>query len=69
VLCIAKKLGVQPGESIQPVLKAYMKHMEIEPIGKTELSREEYIKCCLDKGLTALIKDGDSYVKCRKKYS
>lgn len=63
---IARENGVQPGESMEPYIMAYMQFKNKKPIGHTELTKEEYIKEIISKGKTVL-KFEDNELKIIKK--
>jgi hypothetical protein len=51
---IAKKVGIKPGESIEPVLREYMKFKGRKPNGHTELNKEEFMKEIMSKNDSVL---------------
>ncbi|MEK6880629.1 MAG: hypothetical protein AABY22_13515 [Nanoarchaeota archaeon] len=67
----AKEGGVLPGESIEKYLIEYMKEKEIQPIGATELTKEEYIEEVIshDKKILSIEtnNDGKSEIKIHQK--
>jgi hypothetical protein len=44
VIKIGQELGLKAGDDLTPIFKSYMELKGKQPIGKTELNREELIK-------------------------
>lgn len=63
---ISKELGIKPGESMEPVLRAYMEIKGKKSAGCTELTMDEMLKEIASKGNKVLgmeTKDGKTIYK------
>lgn len=70
---ICRKVGIKPGESMEPVLIEYMKAKGKKPIGHTELNKEELLTDVIKKSKRGVLqsnvdKDGKtSYTIIKKR--
>lgn len=43
IYALAVKMGIKPGESMEPAIFAYAKEKNLKPAGATELNKEEFL--------------------------